>query len=75
MHKWVETLVDRASCTFTSNSCEDILPSITYEIESGCDGIALNKNGDAFAELRFLCTSPVHLTVMMDKLLVCLQEN
>ena len=57
MHEWDEALVDRASCTFTSNFCE-VLPSITYEIESGCDGIALNKNGDAFCRVEIFVQVP-----------------
>lgn len=57
MHEWDEALVDRASSTFASNFSE-VLPSITYEIESGSDGIALNKNGDAFCRVEIFVQIP-----------------
>lgn len=57
MHEWDEALVDRVSCTFTENLSE-VLPSITYEIESGSDGIALNKNGDAFCRVEIFVQVP-----------------
>jgi len=57
MQEWDEALVDRVSCTFTNNFSE-VLPSITYEIESGSDGIALNKNGDAFCRVEIFVQVP-----------------
>lgn len=57
MHEWDEALVDRASSTFASNFSE-VLPSITYEIESGRDGIALNKNGHAFCRVEIFVQIP-----------------
>lgn len=58
MLEWDEALVDRASCTYTNNFSE-VLPSITYEIESGSDGIALNKNGDAFCRVEIFVQVPI----------------
>lgn len=56
MQEWDEALVDRARCTFT-NSFSNV-PLINYEIESGSDGIALNKNGDAFCRVDIFVQAP-----------------
>lgn len=57
MFEWDEAFVDRVKSAFGSRAAR-VLGSVKYEIESGCEGIALNKGGTAFCRVEIFAQIP-----------------
>ncbi len=57
MFEWDEVFMDSVQYTFGSNAV-NVLKSVTYEIDGGCNGIAINKGGNAFCRVELFANVP-----------------